>query len=72
MHRRLRRNEVLWWARIHAGLSQGELAAEVHASRQTICELENLKRTPSVSLALALAQRLDHTVEELFGAADLR
>lgn len=57
---------------MRAGLSQGELAADVHTCRQTICEIERLKRIPSVSLALALAWRLDRTVEELFGPADLR
>jgi putative transcriptional regulator len=63
---------VLFWARMEAGLSQGELAAEVRASRQTICAIERCARTPSLNLALALAGRLDRSVEELFAPTDLR
>jgi putative transcriptional regulator len=65
------RNEAFYWARVEAGLSQGELAAEVHACRQTISDIERRTRTPSVSLALALAGRLGRTVEELFAPTDL-
>jgi DNA-binding XRE family transcriptional regulator len=63
---------TFFWARVCAGLSQGELAAEVSTSRQTISEIERAVRTPSVSLALALAHRLDLSVEDLFAPTDLR
>jgi len=58
--------------RIRAGLTQQELAAAVSASRATISSLERRRSVPSLALALALARRLDVTVEELFPAEDLR
>lgn len=58
--------------RIREGLSQGELAQAVGASAATVSRLERGKSCPSVGLALALAQRLHATVEELFSADDLR
>ena len=65
-------NEELWWARVRAGLTQAQLAAEVASCRQTISDLERCARMPSVGLALALAYRLDRSVEELFGPTGLR
>jgi putative transcriptional regulator len=59
-------------ARFYAGLSQDELAAAVGASRGTISSLERRRSTPSLTLAVALAQELSVTVEELFPAGDLR
>ena len=58
--------------RIREGLSQQELADAVGASRATISALELRRSIPSVALALALARRLDATVEELFSPEDLR
>ena len=55
--------------RIREGLCRGvagELADAVGASRATISRIELRRSIPSVSLALALARRLDATVEELF------
>jgi putative transcriptional regulator len=72
MAQRLPKNRDLWWARLVNGYSQEELAREVRTSRQTISALEHAKRLPSVSLALALARRLNRSVEELFGSQDLR
>jgi putative transcriptional regulator len=72
MARRKPGNLTFFWARVYAGLSQGELAAEVCTSRQTISAIERAVRTPSVSLALALARRLDVSVEDLFAPNDLR
>jgi putative transcriptional regulator len=59
-------------ARVWAGLSQGDLAAIVGTSRETISSLERGASIPSVTLALAIARALDATVEELFAADELR
>ena len=52
--------------RAAAGLSQGELAAAMSVSRQTINSIEKGRYTPSLPLALALARYFDTTVEEMF------
>ena len=49
-------------------LSQAELAVEIGVSRQTINAIERGRWSPSLGLAIALARRLDTTVEELFDA----
>jgi putative transcriptional regulator len=49
-----------------AMLSQAELATEIGVSRQTINAIERGRWSPSLRLAIALAKRLDTTVEELF------
>jgi putative transcriptional regulator len=61
-----RRNGVRT-ARIAAGLTQAELAADVGVARQTIVAVEAGDYAPSVYLALAIAQRLGGAVEALFG-----
>jgi putative transcriptional regulator len=48
------------------GLSQGELAAVLSVSRQTINSIEKGRYVPSLPLALALARYFDTTVEEIF------
>jgi putative transcriptional regulator len=53
--------------REHKGISQGELAAEVGVSRQTINSIEVERYTPSLPLALTLARYFGLTVEEMFG-----
>lgn len=52
--------------RTEIGLSQGELAAAVDVSRQTINSIEQERYTPSLPLALALARYFGSTVEEMF------
>ena len=52
--------------RADRGLSQGELAAAVAVSRQTINSIEKGRYVPSLPLALALARYFDTTVEEMF------
>ena len=52
--------------RTEQGLSQGELAAAVDVSRQTINSIEKERYTPSLPLALALARFFGVTVEEMF------
>lgn len=55
--------------REQAGLSQGELAAELGMSRQTINSIETGRYVPSLPLALTLAAFFETTVEEMFHAA---
>jgi len=47
-------------------LSQQQLADMVSVSRQTIVSIERGDYSPSVKLALLLAEKLSTTVEELF------
>jgi putative transcriptional regulator len=54
--------------RSELGLSQGQLAAAVDVSRQTINSIEQERYTPSLPLALALARYFGSTVEEMFDA----
>lgn len=53
-------------ARTRLGWTQGELAVRVSVSRKTINTVENGVFTPSVSLALRLAEVLGEPVERLF------
>jgi putative transcriptional regulator len=52
--------------RTERGLSQGQLAAAMGVSRQTINSIEQDRYTPSLPLALALARFFEATVEEVF------
>jgi putative transcriptional regulator len=52
--------------RVARGLSQGELAAALAVSRQTINSIEKGRYVPSLPLALALARYFETTVEEMF------
>ncbi|MFY9580607.1 MAG: helix-turn-helix transcriptional regulator [Gaiellaceae bacterium] len=54
--------------RMERGLSQGELAAAVDVSRQSIISIEKGRFVPSLPLALSLARYFDKTVEEVFHA----
>ena len=54
--------------RTERGLSQGQLAAAVSVSRQTINSIEQERYTPSLPLALALARFFGASVEEVFDA----
>ena len=56
--------------RMARGLSQGELAAALEVSRQTINSIEQERYTPSLPLALALARFFETTVEAMFDAHD--
>lgn len=53
-------------ARTAAGLTQDELAARVHATRQTIIAIEKGNYVPSVLLALKITKVLNKTVEDIF------
>ena len=54
--------------RTERGLSQGQLAAAVNVSRQTINSIEQERYTPSLPLAFALARFFETTVQEVFDA----
>ena len=48
------------------GLSQGQLAAELAVSRQTVNAIETGRYLPSLPLAFAIARFFGRPVEELF------
>lgn len=48
------------------GLTQGQLAAALGVSRQTINAIEVERYTPSLPLAMSLARTFETTVEDLF------
>ena len=48
------------------GMTQQALADEVGVTRQTIVALEGGAYTPSLALALRIAQLFDKSVEEIF------
>lgn len=52
--------------RTKATLTQEQLAEAVGVTRQTIISIEKGNYTPSVALALRLAQLFNVTVEEVF------
>jgi putative transcriptional regulator len=60
-----RRNAVRA-ARTARSLTQAELARDVGVTRQTVVAVEAGDYAPSVYLALAIADRLGTTVEQLF------
>jgi putative transcriptional regulator len=52
--------------RIARALSQGDLAAALGVSRQTVNSIETGRYTPSLALAVGLARFFGLTVEEIF------
>ena len=48
------------------GLSQGQLAEELHVSRQTINAIETGRYLPSLPLAFAIARYFGLPLEEIF------
>jgi putative transcriptional regulator len=61
------RSNTVRRARLLAELTQAELADSAGVTRQTIVAVEAGDYAPSVYLALAIADRLHSSVEELFG-----
>lgn len=57
--------------RLDRNLSQAELAAILHVSRQTINSIETGRYTPSLPLAIALARHFHRPVEEIFHVSDV-
>ena len=63
------RHDILNFVRRHrlmGGMTQQELADRVGVTRQTIWSIEKGRYTPSVALALCLAEVFDVSVEALF------
>ena len=56
--------------RTGSGLSQGELAATVGVSRQTINAIETGRYEPSLVLAAKLARHFGFAIEEIFHVHD--
>ncbi|MCR4814195.1 MAG: helix-turn-helix transcriptional regulator [Lachnospiraceae bacterium] len=56
--------------RARIGVNQQELGKRVNVSRQTISLIERGDYSPSVTLALKLAQVFDAKVEDLFTYVD--
>jgi putative transcriptional regulator len=52
--------------RIAAGMSQGELAAALEVSRQTVQSIEVGRYLPSLPLAIVIARYFRRPVEEIF------
>ena len=52
------------------GMTQGDLAAAVDVTRQSINAIERGRYDPSLELALKLAAEFDCAVEELFRLAE--
>jgi putative transcriptional regulator len=52
--------------RTERGLSQGDLAAKLDVSRQTINSIETERYTPSLPLALQIARFFKRPIEEIF------
>jgi putative transcriptional regulator len=52
--------------RLMSGMTQQELAERVGVTRQTVLSIEKGKYTPSVALALSLAEVFEVSVEALF------
>jgi putative transcriptional regulator len=48
------------------GLSQGQLADELHVSRQTVNAIETGRYLPSLPLAFAIARYFGRRIEEIF------
>jgi transcriptional regulator with XRE-family HTH domain len=59
---------VLRILRLERGLTQAQLAARSGVSRQLVAAVEAGRNAPAVDAALALAQALGTTVEDLFGS----
>ena len=62
-------NTALKKARERSGLTQVETAAKATVSYRAYQNYEAEEREPKVSAAIRIAQVLDTTVENLFGAA---
>lgn len=52
--------------RVRLGVNQAEMGALVGTSRQTISQIERGDYSPSVTLALKLAEKCDCKVEDIF------
>lgn len=53
------------------GVSQGDLAAAVGVTRQTINAIERDRYNPSLELAFALAEHFECTIEDIFDPVEI-
>ena len=58
-------------ARVEKGLSQEELAAAAHITRQTVGLIEKGDYNPSLRLCIQIARALDKTLDQLFWEEEL-
>jgi putative transcriptional regulator len=54
--------------RERGGLSQGQLAAALDVSRQTVNAIETGRYNPTLPLAMHIARHFDTIIEEIFHA----
>jgi putative transcriptional regulator len=52
--------------RAQHGWTQGELAAQLKVSRQTVNAIETERYEPSLSLAFAISKLFEQSIEEIF------
>lgn len=57
---------ILPMLRTERGWTQGELAARLKVSRQTVNAIETERYEPSLSLAFALSRLFERRIEEIF------
>lgn len=59
-------SNILFMTRATKAMTQAELADKVGVPRRTITAIENLHKSPSVHLAIAIAEALEARVEDIF------
>lgn len=59
--------EQLKWIRNRKGISQEELAEQIHMRRQTVSSYERGISTPDIYKLIAMADYLDVSLDELVG-----
>ena len=64
-------NKRMRLARMEREMSQGELAAAVGVTRQTISMVESGKYNPTLKLGVAICRALGRTLDELFWEEEL-
>jgi putative transcriptional regulator len=64
------RGQKLTQARKRAGLTQEQLAEDLGVSRVSIARIETGSRSPSMALALRIADRLGESLDELFAGGE--
>ena len=64
-------NKRMRLARMEREMSQGELAAAVGVTRQTISMVESGKYNPTLKLCVAICRALGCTLDELFWEEEL-
>lgn len=57
-------------ARLEKNLTQAQLAKHVGVTRQTIGLIEKGEYNPSLNLCIAIAKKLDRTLDDLFWEVD--